>query len=88
MPEGYYEASVDVNSLHQDLDYYIFCRIYKKDETYPYGWILGGISKQEFLKSSRKLTKGQKDGDNGYIVRQDCYNIRYDALRPLKPFSI
>lgn len=91
-PKGYYEASVDVNSMHQETDYYIFCRIYREEHLidgkteykYPYGWVLGGISKESFLKESRKLIKGELDGDNGYIVKQDCYNIRYDQLKPIK----
>jgi hypothetical protein len=83
-PPGYYEASVDVNSMHQETDYYIFCRIYRKVNEWPYGWILGGISKQDFLDKARKLTKGDQDGNNGYVVKQDCYNIRYDQLRWLK----
>lgn len=84
-PMGYYEASVDVNSLHQELDFYIFCRIFKKsDNEFPYGWILGAISKDDFFKYARKLKKGDADGDNGYKVRQDCYNIRYDQLKQIK----
>ena len=62
-PDGYYEASVDVNSMHQDVDKYIFCRIYRdKDGNYPYGWILGGITKKDFLEKARKLKKGEQDG--------------------------
>jgi len=83
-PPGYWEASVDVNSMHQETDYYIFCRIYKNGDQWPYGWILGGISKEAFLCKSRKLQEGEQDGDNGYIVKHDCYNIRYDQLRPIK----
>ena len=83
-PLPYYEASVDVNSMHQDTNYYIFCRIFSNDGEYPYGWILGIIGKQDFLDKSRKLKKGEKDGNNGYVVKQDCYNIRYDQLRPLR----
>ena len=83
-PRGDYEASVDVNSMHQETDFYIFCRIYKIKNEYPYGWVMGGISKANFLIQSRKLIKGDKDGDNGYIVKQDCYNIYYNKLRPLK----
>lgn len=84
-PSDYYEASVDVNSMHQNTEYYIFCRIYQdKQGNMPHGWVLGSISKKKFLKKARRLNKGEPDGDNGYIVRQDCYNIRYDQLKPLK----
>jgi hypothetical protein len=84
-PLPYYEASVDVNSMHQDTQFYIFCRIYRdRDGNYPYGWILGGIGKEEFLKRSRRLYKGDQDGNNGYIVQQDCHNLEYRDLKPLK----
>ena len=82
-PCGYYEASVDVNSLHQNTDYYIFCRVYRECDSYPHGWVLGGISKKSFLSNGRRIKKGDKDGDNGYVVRQDCINIRYDKLHPI-----
>jgi len=85
IPENYYEASVDVNSMHQDTEYYIFCRVYKdKDGNMPHGWVIGSISKKKFLEKARRLTKGDPDGDNGYIVKQDCHNIKYDKLKPLK----
>ena len=84
-PRGDYEASVDVNSMHQRVDYYIFCRVFKdKTGQFKHGWILGGISKKEFLEKARRLKKGDQDGDNGYIVKQDCYNLRYDQLKNVK----
>lgn len=85
IPEGYYEASVTVDSMRQNTDYYIFCRIYKNTfGEMPHGWVIGSISKNKFLKKARRLAKGEQDGDNGYKVKQDCYNIRYDQLKPLK----
>ena len=84
-PKGHYEASVDVNSMHQSTEYYIFCRVYRdKQGNMPYGWVVGSISKKKFLEKARRLEKGKPDGNNGYIVKQDCYNICYDQLKPLK----
>lgn len=83
-PLSNWEASIDVNSLHQDTNFYIFCRILKKDDQYPYGWILGGISKKDYIDKSRRLAKGDFDGNNGYKVKQDCLNLEYINLRQIK----
>ena len=81
-----HEASICVDSLHQQVDNYVFSRVYydKLNGCYPYGWIIGGISKKEFFEKARPLKKGQRDGDNGYVVRQDCYNFHYLNLHPIK----
>lgn len=83
-PLSTWEASIDVNSLHQDANYYIFCRILKVGDEYPWGWILGGISKSDYINKARKLTKGDLDGDNGFRVKQDCLNLEYSKLRQIK----
>jgi len=83
-PKEYYEVSICKDSLHQQVDLYVFCRIYVDKEKYPYGWVLGGISKKEYFEKARFLKKGERDGDNGYIVRQDCWNLRLDQLYPIK----
>ena len=85
-PKMSYEASVDIKSLHQKLDYYMFCRVYhdKSNDTYPFGWVVGGISRSNFMEWSRKLKKGDPDGSNGWKVAQDCRNIGYDQLLPIR----
>ena len=84
-PKGYYEASICKDSLHQKTDGYVFCRAYydKEKDTFPYGWVIGSISRKEYFEMARYLEKGTKDGDNGYVVQQSCYNIKYSELRPL-----
>jgi hypothetical protein len=82
-PYDYYEASVALDSQHQtkNADIYIFCRVFKnRAEEFEHGWIIGWLSVEQFKKRGRFLRKGTKDGDNGYVVRADCYNIQYKQL--------
>lgn len=80
-PKGTFEASVTRKSIdHQIPDYYIFCRIYKM----KHGWIMGAIASIDFLNIGRWLEKGTRDGDNGYIVKESCINIRYNQLKPIR----
>lgn len=83
-PLPYYECSVASQSLHQEFDYYIFCRIYKNNDKFKHGWIIGTISKEDFFKKSRFLKKGEFDDRNNYTVRNDCYNLEYKYLRSLR----
>lgn len=86
-PKENYEASVAMTSMHQDTDYYIFCRVFKDESgNFPYGWIIGAISKKDFVKRSTAMTKGQLDKSNGYFVKENCYNITYDKLLPIDDF--
>jgi len=75
-PRTYYDNSIAKTSLHQNCDGYIFCRYIKKGSLY----VLGYKPKEEYFKEARELRKGDKDGDNGFIVRADCYNLRIDQL--------
>lgn len=79
-PLGYYEASIADQSMFQNTDVYIFCRIFKYNNVYHHGWIMGWITSSEFILKSRRLLRGQPDGDNGYIVKENCYNIPYNKL--------
>ena len=80
-PKPNYEASVGKDSLHQRTDYYVFCRVYRdRNGEYPYGWILGFMSKKRYLESCHKLLKGEIDPSNNFFVREDCYNLPYSEL--------
>lgn len=86
-PLAHYEGSVAIISEHQKPEFYVFCRVHvdKKSDYpnvhYPYGWICGGISREDFFKVCRKLTQSEIDGDNNFEVRADCFNIRYDQTK-------
>lgn len=76
-PLDYYECSVADFNTRQRCDIYIFCRVHY-DLTRA--WVLGHYDKKKYMEDSRLLRRGEKDGDNGFIVRADCHNMRIDQL--------
>jgi hypothetical protein len=77
VPKDYYDCSVSAFSKKQDCDRYAFVRV-KKDLTV--GWFLGTETSENYFKKARFLKKGEKDGDNGFTVRGDCYNLKISEL--------
>ena len=82
-PQPNYDASVAKTSLHQQTDYYIFCRLFHDGKDFQYGWIIGYISSEDFYKKGRHLDKGDAEGHNGFKAKVDCINIRYTELIPM-----
>lgn len=79
-PLPHYDCSVAAYNTVQKCDLYAFVRIeYIKNE-WGRAWFLGVIPKDEYFQKSRKLYKGQRDGDNWFTVKADCYNLRIDEL--------
>ena len=76
-PKDYYDCSVSAFSKKQDCDAYAFVRV-KNDLTK--GWFLGSKSSKDYFDQARFLKKGEKDGDNGFTVRGDCYNMKISEL--------
>jgi hypothetical protein len=33
------------------------------------------MTREEYFDTARFLKKGEKDGDNGFVVKADCYNV-------------
>ena len=80
-PKPHYECSV-YTYFNQDPDFYFFCRVIKKDDTYPYGWLLGYIDTKTFHKHSKLISKGQKQ-TNGFTARTNTWNIYINQLKPM-----
>lgn len=84
-PKSTYDASICSDSLHQKTQYYIFCRVFRDGRgNYPYGWVIGFISKNKYFKNALSLKKGDLDPSNNFTVRQDCFNLKYKSLFPIK----
>ena len=78
-PKEDYNCSVALTSLHQNCTGYIFVRVREDiDEAY----ILGYISKRDLINKGFYLAKGDSD-ENGYIVKNDCINIKIINLSPI-----
>jgi len=86
IPKDYYECSVADYNTKQNCDYYVFTRVlWHKGERLPSKvYLMGCYSKEEYYKNSRKLLKGSKDGDNGFIVHADCWNMKYSDLNRIE----
>ena len=70
-PKDYYECSIAETSLHQDCDYYVFTRCLPDGTIY----ILGDCSKSDYFERAKFLKQGEPDGDNGFIVKANCFNL-------------
>tara|TARA_R100000005_G_C4984987_1_gene193560 strand:+ start:432 stop:926 length:495 start_codon:yes stop_codon:yes gene_type:complete len=85
-PKSYYDCSIAKTSLHQKCDKYVFVRIEwhkERPDEWKNAWILGELSKKDYFKKSRELTKGQVDPSNNFTVKADCYNV---AIKDLDEF--
>ena len=81
-PKDYYDCSVADFNTRQGCDIYIFCRVHY-DKTRA--WVLGHYDKKKYIEDARFLRRGEQDGDNGFIVRADCYNMAINQLE--KPMT-
>lgn len=79
-PQLFYTCSVAEYQMDKEqCEFYAFYRIHNNLST---GWFLGIISKSEFIKKSKLLKKGDRDGS--FICKTNCYNI---PISDLKTFS-
>jgi hypothetical protein len=78
-PKPYYACSIAATSTHQDCDMYIFTRYIEGGALY----VLGDCSKDDYFNRARLLKRGDKDGDNGFVVKADCYNLPISELTNL-----
>jgi len=77
MPKPYHEASIADYNTEQNADVYYFTS-YNTDT----GKIafLGHLLTDEYYEKAVFREKGEKDPDNGFKFKADCYNLRYDKL--------
>ena len=83
-PKPYYDCSVANFNTEQKCYRYVFVRIENKNKKWGNAWVLGWLEHDEYFKKARKLTKGQVDPSNGFVVRADCHNV---AISELKEFT-
>ena len=79
-PRPYYECSVAAYNQKQACDHYVFVRIENIKGKWGRAWVLGSYPKSRYFTDAKFLKKGQKDGDNGFKVKADCYNISIKDL--------
>jgi len=83
-PRVDYMCSVAAYNTKQKCDVYVFNRMLRDLSK---GWILGWIEKEKYFDEAKFYRKGEQEGDNGYIVQADCYNLPIKNLHDIEFFS-
>lgn len=83
-PKPFYECSVAAFNIKQKCDKYVFVRVQYKNNKFGPAWILGCKNKNEYFAKAKKLTKGQIDPSNNFIVKADCFNMPIKDLDTLE----
>lgn len=83
-PKEYYEVSVADYNTSQMCDRYLFTRVGFRDGVFGHCFILGWMSPPEYYDRARFLRKGDLDGDNGFIVKADCWNLPISELHSIE----
>jgi len=78
-PMLHYNGSVWSGNTKQNCDFYFFCQI---SEDYKFGYLLGYVSREEFMEKSFILNKGEVDDQ--FTVRDTCRNMKYADMRRVK----
>ena len=82
-PRENYNCTVADFNTKQKCDRYAFVRVEYKNRRWGRAWLLGWLTHDEYFKKAKKLTKGEIDHSNGFLVKADCYNV---AISDLKKF--
>lgn len=85
-PRPNYDCSI-YTYYEQKADVYLFCRVKKEINHYPYGWILGYITKESFDQKKFLVKKG-KGQSNNFTTRVDTWNVLIQDLKPIKPLYL
>jgi hypothetical protein len=79
-PRPHYECSIAAYNTRQKCDRYLFVRVEWINDKVKRAWILGWMDKKEYFEQAHKLTKGEIDPSNNFVVKADCYNIAIKDL--------
>ena len=84
VPLDHYVCSIAAYNTKQKCSHYAFVRMFYDFEKC---WVLGWIEKEKYFDEAKFLKQGEEDGDNGYIVKADCYNLPIKKLNDIEFFS-
>ncbi len=80
-PKSPYDCSVPAYNTKQACDKYAFVSITCIDGVYLRAYLLGWLSKEEYMPKARLMKKGTRDPSNGIVFKADCYNVTISQLR-------
>ena len=81
VPTPDYECSI-YTYYQQKPDYYFFIRVFKKNGKFPYGWLLGYTSIEDFNKN-KYLVKANTKQSNSLTTRVSTWNVKIKTLTPI-----
>jgi hypothetical protein len=81
-PFSTYSASIAEYNTRQLCDLYVFLRVQK--ESMGYGWLIGYMPKEEYFQKAQHLKEGEIDPSNNFVVRANCFNLKYESLYSFK----
>lgn len=70
-PQPHYTCHISDTSMHQQTDVYVFAQVNMRSHPYR-GWLLGWLTKEEFLDKAVFKRKGEADG-YGHTEKADAY---------------
>ena len=79
-PKPEYLCSISAFNTKQKCDYYFFIRV---DLPRKKAFLLGYIEKEKFFQKAFFKKKGELDV-NGFVFKDDCYNLPISALRKFR----
>lgn len=78
VPLPHYDCSIAAYNTKQNCDVYIFTRVNIDEKKC---WVLGHYDRDKYMEDARYLVKGQKDGDNWFTVKANCFNMTISELK-------
>lgn len=83
------DFTVNINSFnpHQEkqlVDFYFFVYLQNQNGFFTTGFMVGYISKKEFLEKSVLKIAGESDGANAFKFKYDCLCLKINQLNKLK----
>lgn len=83
------DFTVNINTFnpHQEnqlVDYYFFVYLQNQNGFFVKGFMVGYISKLEFLERAVLKRAGESDGTNGFQFKHDCLCLKINQLHKLR----
>lgn len=82
VPKPHYRVHVCAHNDSQDCDYYVFTRVWLRDDG-PVVYVLGKLTPAEFFAKAEFRSRGEKEPGTGWEVKEDSWSVRIEELEEL-----
>jgi hypothetical protein len=79
-PKPSYEMAILLTRANQEVDFYVFCSVSKQ---FTEGWLMGFLSKDEFLERAQYVEEGSPMPQGGHY-RSNAHVIQLDQIRTIE----